>query len=555
MKYLHHIFLVIYSFFTLFISCSSDNNDDSDLSETFRLEEISVNGKKNQEIYTDIESKIDVVLKFSDEIDQNSIKGNIRLIDVDNKDIQLTVNISGEGRVLEIKTLSGIRPYAQYQFIIYSDLKSKTGIRLSTGKTYKISTIIDMTDKFPRISDEELLTLVQKQTFKYFWDFGHPVSGMARERTTSGNTVTTGGTGFGVMAMLVGVERDFITRAQAAERVLKIVNFLDQRCTVYHGAFSHWINGETGATQPFSTKDDGADLVETALLFQGLLAARQYFNGLNETETQIRNIITRLWENIEWTWFQKNGENALYWHWSPNHNWDMNMKITGWNEAMIVYVLAASSPTYPIQKAVYEGGWTRGGAFVNGQNYFGYNLPLGSAYGGPLFFSHYSFLGINPKDLTDKYVNYWEQNCNHTLINRTHCIANPNNYGGYSGDCWGLTASDGDKGYNAHSPTNDKGVIAPTAALSSMPYTPAESKQALRFFYYKLGDKLWSDYGFVDAFNLSANWFDNQHIAIDQGPIVIMIENHRTGFPWSLFMSIPEIKTGMNKLGFQSPNL
>jgi hypothetical protein len=157
--------------------------------------------------------------------------------------------------------------------------------------------------------------------------------------------------------------------------------------------------------------------------------------------------------------------------------------------------------------------------------------------------------------LTDQYADYWEQNKNHTLINYSYCVANPRGYSGYGPDCWGLTASDGDKGYSAHSPTNDRGVIAPTAALSSMPYTPEESRRALEFFYYKLGDKLWSDYGFYDAFNLSEQWFDNQHIAIDQGPIIIMMENYRSGLLWSLFMADPDIKESMKRIGFSSPEL
>lgn len=378
---------------------------------------------------------------------------------------------------------------------------------------------------------------------------------MACERTTSGDVVTTGGTGFGVMAMLVAAERGFVTRQEALERVQKIVTFLDKECTSYHGAYAHWINGATGETKPFGDKDDGADLVETSLLFQGLLAARAYFKDGSEAESKLCSDITRLWEAIEWTWFQKSGESVLYWHWSPNYGFEKNLPIRGWNECLITYVLAASSPTYPIDKAVYEAGWARNGGLKNGNTYYGYKLPLGADKGGPLFLSQYSFLGINPKGLKDQYADYWEQNQNHTLINYNYCKENPKGYAGYGASCWGLTASDGDNGYSAHSPTNDKGVIAPTAALSAFPYTPEESMSALHFYYYKMGDKLWRDYGFVDAFNLTANWYDNQCIAIDQGPIICMIENYRTGMLWNLFMAIPEIQQGMKKLGFESPAL
>jgi hypothetical protein len=391
---------------------------------------------------------------------------------------------------------------------------------------------------------------VQRQTFKYFWEFGHPVSGMARERSTSGNIVTTGGTGFGVMAMIVAVEREFITRTLATERIQQIVSFLKNNCTRYHGAFAHWMNGQTGETHPFSQKDNGADLVETALLMQGLLTARQYFSEATPAETQLRKDITELWEAVDWNWFRRDGQNVLYWHWSPDYGWEMNHPVRGWDECLIVYVLAASSPTHAVPKAVYDEGWARNGGMKNGTAYYGYTLPLGSSYGGPLFFAHYSFLGLNPKGLSDAYADYWEQNRHHTLINMNYCIENPLRHKGYSAYCWGLTASDGDQGYSAHSPTNDRGVIAPTAALSSMPYTPEESMRALHFFYYKLGDKIWKEYGFTDAFNPTAGWYANQFIAIDQGPIIVMIENYRTGLLWNLFMSCTEIQAGLSKLGF-----
>ena len=451
-----------------------------------------------------------------------------------------------------LKPAASLGSYATYRLIVNSGLKSAAGEAILTGKVLLIHTGLDTSDKFPQISDEELLTKVQRQTFRYFWEGAEPTSGMARERTTSGATVTTGGTGFGVMAMTVAAERGFVTRSEACERVQRIVTFLAQRATAYHGAFSHWINGETGATLPFSADDNGADLVETGLLFQGLLTARAYFDGADAAESKLRADITALWEAVEWDFFTKQGtEKVLYWHWSPDKGWAMNLPIRGWNEALIVYVLAASSPTHPIDREVYAEGWARGGAMLNGKLFYDTVLPLGEDYGGPLFWAHYSFLGLDPKGLSDAYADYWEQVRNHTLINYKYCVANPKKYAGYGPDCWGLTASDIPDGYTASSPTNDRGVIAPTAALSSMPYTPDESMAALRFFYYKLGDKLWSDYGFIDAFDLSTGWFDTgMHIAIDQGPIVVMIENHRTGLPWRMLMSDTDVQAGLAKLGF-----
>lgn len=528
-------------------SCSKDNAQPND--ETFHLESIKIEDKINLDAFTGVNPELEVNLQFSEAVNPDLLKQNITLRKSPGEYIELSFTITNN--TVLIKPITPLASFTTYQFEILRGLYAVSGARIQTGKVYSITTGMDQTDKLPRISDEELLTRVQKQTFKYFHEFAHPVSKMARERTTSGNTVTTGGTGFGVMSMIVAVEREFISRIEALNHIQTIVSFLDTKVTRYHGAFSHWINGDTGATIPFSTYDNGADLVETSLLFQGLLTARQYFDSPSLEETKLRDDITKLWEEIEWDWFQKDNEKVLYWHWSPNYGWQMNLKVSGWNESLITYVLAASSPTHPINKDVYDQGWARNGEMVNNSTYYGHKLALGPEMGGPLFFAHYSFLGLDPIKLQDQYANYWEQNRNHTLINYQYCVDNPKDFASYSENNWGLTASDGNAGYSAHSPINDRGVISPTAALSSIPYTPEESTRALHFFYYKLGDKLWSDYGFKDAFNLSEGWFNDQYIAINQGPIIIMIENYRTGLMWDLFMDIPEIEQGLIKLGFQ----
>jgi hypothetical protein len=304
--------------------------------------------------------------------------------------------------------------------------------------------------------------------------------------------------------------------------------------------------------------DDGGDIVETSYMIMGLLCARQYFNSTTDpTETNLRTAINNIYSGVDWNWYRQNGQNVLYWNWSPDYNFAINVQVSGWCEALIAYVLAASTPndTAGISKTVYVDGWAQNGGEENGQAYYGVKLPLGPAYGGPLFFAHYSFLGINPTGLSDAYANYWVQDTAHATINYLYCVTNPGNFTGYGSSCWGLTASDEQSGYSAHSPTNDDGVIAPTAAISSLPYTPTQSMNALRFFYYKLGNKIWGGYGFIDAFNLTHVWFDGDCLAIDQGPEIIMIENYRSGMLWSLFMSCPEIKTGMTTLGFSSPNL
>ena len=409
------------------------------------------------------------------------------------------------------------------------------------------------------LSDSALLDVVQRQTFRYFWDFGHPVSGLACERSNKsfnyGNEVVTiGGSGFGIMGMIVASERKWITRDQADDRMLKILHFLS-KADSFHGVFPHWLNGETGKVIPFGRKDDGADLVETSYLFEGLLCARQYYNADNAKEHDIRNMINGLWNDIEWDWFTRHGKDVLYWHWSPNNGWAMNFPIHGFNECLITYILAGSGTRYPVSPAVYHKGWAQGNFFKNGNTYYGYKLPLGFADGGPLFFSQYSFMGLDPKGLKDEYADYWEQNQNHTLINHAYCVDNPKKFKGYGENCWGLTASDNFEGYDAHSPTNDLGVISPTAALSAFPYTPKYSMQALRHFYYDLGDKIWGEYGFTDAFSESHNWYGKSYLAIDQGPIVVMIENYRSGLMWNLFMSCPEVKAGLKRLNFESPKI
>jgi hypothetical protein len=462
-----------------------------------------------------------------------------------------TYRFDKKSQYLTFSTGSSLSPFSLYRLLI--DPGRNLGGTIYDSYMITFRTRLDTTPKFPLISDDSLLTLIQKKTFGYFWDHAHPVSGLSRERRGSGEIVTTGGSGFGLMALLVGIERNFITRQEGFERFSKIVTFLSRPETDrFHGVFPHWMNGTTGKVIPFGTNDNGGDLVETAFLMQGLLTVREFFKNGNTAEVAMCDAITTLWQNVEWDWYRKDNQNILYWHWSPDHGWIINMGIAGWNEALIIYVLAASSPTHSIPLSVYTHGWARNGGYpmVNNNTFYSIKLPLGENYGGPLFFAHYSFLGLDPRNLSDQYANYWTQNIAHSKINHAYCMANPKGYSGYADNCWGLSASDIPNGYSASSPTNDLGVITPTAALSSFPYTPVESMKALKFFYYTIGDKLLGDYGFYDAFNLTSTWYASSYIAIDQGPIVCMIENYRTGFLWNLFMSSPEVQTGLTKLGF-----
>lgn len=413
------------------------------------------------------------------------------------------------------------------------------------------------------ISSDSLLTLVQYRTFEYFWDGAEPVSGMARERyhvdgmypEHDKNIVTIGGSGFGLMAILTGIHRGFITREEGFNRICRIVGFLKE-ADRFHGAWPHWLNGETGRVKSFGPKDDGADLVETAYMMEGLLSVRQYFKDGSEPEKKLAADIDRLWKEVDWHWFTKGGKDVLYWHWSPNYNWDMNLPVRGYNECLILYIVAASSPTHAIRPEVYHKGWARDGAIKTNHKEYGYPLILkyneAEEYGGPLFWAHYSYLGLDPRGLRDQYADYWELNRNQTLINRQWCVENPNQYKGYGENCWGLSASYSPQGYAAHAPGKNKdlGVVSPTAVLSSLPYTPDYSMEVLNHFYYDLGDRIWGKYGFYDAFSEQKNWYPQRYLAIDQGPVVVMIENYRSGLLWNLFMSCPEIQQGLTRLGF-----
>jgi hypothetical protein len=404
------------------------------------------------------------------------------------------------------------------------------------------------------LPDDALLEAVQRQTFRFFWEGGHPVSGLAPDRLAGrkaavDDKTAIGGSGFALMSIIVAVERAWITREAAVSRISAMLDILT-RATCYHGAFPHFLNGRTAATIPFYRKDDAADLVETSFLCMGLLCVRQYFDADQPHEAQLRGRANGLWEDVEWNWFTQDQRRLLYWHWSPNNGWAVDLEIRGWNECLITYVLAAAAPRYGVAPLVYHRGFAGGREFVNGKAYYNITLPLGMPFGGPLFFSHYSFCALDPHALKDSYADYWQQNVAHARINHAHCSANPHGHPGYSGECWGLTASDDPDGYAVHDPAHDNGTISPTAALASLPYTPHESLAAIRHFLRRHGDKVWGRYGFVDAFCERRGWFADTFLAIDQGPIIIMIENHRSGLLWRLFMSVPEIQTGLRKLGF-----
>lgn len=423
-------------------------------------------------------------------------------------------------------------------------------------KTVNSSTTVKaLTDK-----ETTLLDRIQKETFDYFWEGGEPISGGARERihidgiygVHGPEIITSGGTGFGIMATLVGIERGFITREEGRKRLQKLVDWLE-KSERYHGAWPHWFNPD-GSTFPFSADDDGGDLVETAFLAQGLITARQYFKNGNGEEKALSAKMDALWRGIEWDFYTQ-GKDVLYWHWSPRFAFKKDFAVHGHNECLIMYVLAASSPTYGVEADVFHKGYMKDGEVAESSIY--YDLPtILNHYNndemkvGPLFWAHYSHLGLDPRQLKNQYGDFWLLNQNHAKIHHRYCSENPNDYEGYSDKCWGLTSSYSMTGYAGHNPQEDLGVISPTAALSSFPYTPEESMKFLKFMYEEQ-DSLIGKYGPYDAFSFQSDWFIERYLAIDQLPIPVMIENYRSGLLWDLFMSAEEVQSGLDKLGFE----
>lgn len=418
-------------------------------------------------------------------------------------------------------------------------------------------------------ADAKLLDQVQKDVLQYFTTYAEPNSKLAPERyhvegnypQNDAHVITTGGSGFGMMTILAGVDRKFISRQKAVHQLNRMADFL-ATAERHHGAWSHWIDGKTGKTVPFGKKDDGGDLVETAFLVQGMITVREYFKNGNQQERALAAKMDALWKGVDWAWYTRGGENVLYWHWSPTYGWDMNFPLLGYDETLITYILAASSPTHTVPAEVYHEGWARSGKFLSNQVTYGWPLMVKhngtEEFGGPLFWAQYSYLGLNPTGLSDQYVNnYFDLTHNHTRVNYQYVLENPKQFAGYGPDFWGLTAGytrkdDGSVGYTAHRPGNDRGVINPTAALSSFPYTPVESMRFLEYLYNKKPQFI-GPAGPYDAVSLQGgDWFTPRYLAIDQGTISPMIENYRSGLLWDLFMNAPEIRSGLKKLGFHS---
>jgi hypothetical protein len=396
-----------------------------------------------------------------------------------------------------------------------------------------------------------LLADVQRASIRYFYEFGHPVSGLTRvgsERPPE--LCEIGGTGWGCFNLIVAAERNFIPRADVAQRAQMLVRFLATKADRFHGVFPHWMNGDTGKTIPFGKEDDGADLVETAFLAQGLIALREYFTHDDPVEKEIRTLADQIWRDIDWTWFAKeqNGRSVLLWHWSPTLGWKKDMAVQGFNETHIIYLLALASPTHPVEAKFYREGWQGGGErFSTPREDFGIPMTLGRGMNMPLFFAHYSYLGFDPHALSFKGRTYFDHLRDMCRVQIAYAQSKADTFKGY-GPLWGLTSCRGPKGYKPYSPgPRDDGTIAVTAALSSLPYVPEQSLAFLRELQ-KQRERLWGEFGFADAINPTQNWISTGWLGNDIGTIAPMIENHLSGLCWKTFMKAPEVAVALKRV-------
>ena len=420
-------------------------------------------------------------------------------------------------------------------------------------------------------NSSQFLHDLQERTFHYFWDLTDHETGLVPDRAPTASFSSVAATGFGLTAYIVGVERDFISREEAATRVLNTLKFHyeapqgEQVSGIigYKGFFYHFLDPATG----HRFKEVELSTIDTGLLMAGILSCQSYFNRPNATEKAIRELADKLYRRVEWDW-ALNDNGTLSMGWFPEkgfieHSWQ------GYNEAMILLVLAIASPTHPIPAESWTK-WTKTYRWANFQGYEYVNF-------GPLFGHQYSHMYVDFRGIQDEYmrskgIDYFENSKRATLANRAYCIENPGGFIGYGPDLWGLTACDGPfngeketaigavqfAGYWARAAAineiRDDGTIAPTAAGGSLAFTPQESLAALMHMKNEYGDRLYGEYGFKDAFNLTypeqSGWFDKDYLGIDQGPILIQAENYRTELIWSIMKENPYIVEGLKKAGF-----
>ena len=399
--------------------------------------------------------------------------------------------------------------------------------------------------------DDQFLEYIQQVNFDYFWYLANPSNGLVPDRSPTASACSIAAVGFGLSAIAIGVDHGWIGRTQAVMRVLTTLNtFLNgpqgsntSGTIGYHGWFYHFLDMNTGVRA-------GAELssIDTALLLGGILDARQYFNGTNADETSIRTVADAIFDRVDWNWMSR-GSNVVSLGWFPESGF-IDGDWIGYNEAMILYCLGLGAPTNALPDSAWSA-WTSGYTW---QTLYGYSyVPF-----PPLFAHQYSQCWIDFRHIGDAYMNshnssYFENSRRASLAQRAYCIANPLNNVGYNGTVWGLTSCYGPSGYGAHGappPQGDDGTIAPTAAGGSIAFTPEYSLPTLKYFYKNYRPRMWTAYGFRDAFNLGQSWVATDELGIDQGPIVIMIENYRTQRVWKRFMQNEVVQRGLQRAGF-----
>lgn len=388
------------------------------------------------------------------------------------------------------------------------------------------------------LSDEEFLDLLQKKAFLYFWLETDPETGLVKDKADNflddtSTVATIAGVGFALSAYVVAAERGWLPKEKLYERTLKTLEFFKDKMENVRGFYYHFIDMKTGKRVWQSELSS----IDTALFLAGALTAGEYFRG------KIKKIAEELYRRVDWNWMLADGD-TLAMGWYPEKGFDPNR----WNrygEQLILYLLAIGSPTYPIPAS----SWDRIRRPI--WEYEGY-VTISSP---PLFTHQYSHIWIDFRNKHDKYADYFLSSRNATLANRKFCLDNKDNSITFRRGFWGLTACEGPGGYRAYGAppgyANYDGTVAPTAAAGSIVFTPKESIELLRKIYQELADKLWGKYGFSDSFNLDKNWFSQYVLAIDQGPILLMIENYRTGLIWKYFMKNKYIRKALKLTGFK----
>ena len=402
---------------------------------------------------------------------------------------------------------------------------------------------------------DALLDSIQHGAFNFFWKEANPANGLIKDRSAQNAPCSIASLGFGLSAICIGVDHGWVSREAARDRVLTALTTLwlspqgggENGYAGEFGLFYHMLDMST-ATRTWNSE---LSTIDTALLLAGIIDARQYFDGTDSLETRVRSLADSIYYRMDWN-LMRNYNPGILMAWQPTTGFAGYGQWVGYCEASIMYLLALGSPTHPID---YDGWltWTHGYSYATeyGQSYVVFP---------PLFGHQYSQCWIDYRNIADDYMRahgltYFENSRRATLAQRSYSIANPGHHAGYSDSLWGITASDAPGGYSARGAPpaqDDDGTIAPTAPIGSIAFAPEVVIPVIHKMWDTYHDQLWTTYGFRDAFNLDQNWWDTDVIGIDEGPMIIMIENYRTQKVWNRFMQNPDVQRGLANARFTS---